>query len=280
MRTIIIFSLICLMFPPGPAAKAYGQSQPIRMNYSFFSRWYTSDGMPRESMSYLRISRTDARPLYVTGWGRRGRLEVLLENIVGVGDTYMISTKGHGVVVYSHYPPGGKINPNPDYPVAQWINNNSNIRFHIDSLRSWRQLDDDLDRFLRIREIRSGSFVSGRRRIDVPSPRFEVLMDCVVSVDGKSVVLKGQKAQVQFDLGIGGSRQNPYPIWKMTVSADLKVNGSELGLKGADSGPLEMHVVFGAPCRQPSISRREDLRKSVEQELEDSMDIPDLLNLF
>ena len=212
--------------------------------------------IPDWSRCYLRIRAADRkRPLFITGEGRRGGLAFSFapEAIIGRGG-FTVSCEGSFIAELSDY----QVSPEAvgkDQAGAEWSRAPDKWRATIRRVHgvTARDKGDALRRFI---ERRHKAAV---RDEPIPTAFLRAKVDVELRAPTGTVSLRGQAAEVVIKVKEAERFSVRHPYWDLSLSALLKVQGRQLGLKETGTGDLEILAVLGTVQWVPIAVRLEEV---------------------
>jgi len=218
-------------------------------SYSYGDEDEMADWLPYREMCFVRLSNeAKDRPLYITGRPRHGRILILFEmdEDLDIGE-HDIDAAGDGVVDYHGYQ-AGSVGHADDYCGGELLAERPFVKFSVTTMEDWKQEVDALAEFLKYRKDVARKAEVG----PAPRPELHCTMRGELSVGDASVLLKDLETRVVLSREVKVSWGNRTPYWMIQFSTETTVQGSELGLTGADAGEIAVRIVGGAVAVMPS----------------------------
>jgi len=211
--------------------------------------------IPSQSQCYLCVRQNGkARPLFVTGYGRRGKLSLTFRPDTVVPGGYVPSVAGN-VVADLH---GYQVSPEAEQTgVAgeEWLGEREKWRVKLSNFRDIAAPNPG----------RLGYFVANRYRVvkvTKQTPPNDLDLKAKVDVELRSPTgttkLVGQDAVIK--LSVGGARKwtMSHNFWRISVSTAIRVNEGQPGSRKGDGHPLDIDVVVGTTVWVPHDVRKDD----------------------
>lgn len=215
--------------------------------------------LPDRSRSYLRVRAADKpRPLFITGAGRRGRLDFSLKREVTVTKGgYAITCGGEFIAEFSDY----QVTPGTagsEVAGAEWLRAPGKWRLTVKSMKDVvaRDKGNALHEFLKRRHLAMQRKRWGERTAPVTFLRAK--LDVEVGTPTGKALLRDQDADISITIIEAERFGRRHPYWSISISTALKVDGRKLGLKKAGPAPLEIDAVFGTMTWVPGGVRQEE----------------------
>jgi hypothetical protein len=211
--------------------------------------------IPSQSQCYLRVRENGkTRPLFITGYGRRGKLSLTFRPDTVVVGGYVPSVAGNVVADLDGY----QVSPEAEQTgVAgeEWLGERE----------KWRVTFSNFRDVAAPKPGRLGYFVDNRYRVvrvTKHTPPNNLDLKAKVDVEVRSPMgttkLVGQDAVIK--LSVGGTKKwtMSHNFWRMSVSAAIKVAKGEPGSRKGSAPPLDIDVVVGTTVWVPHYVRKDD----------------------
>jgi hypothetical protein len=239
--------------------------KPVVMAFDFASRAATDTPltmnlrpllMPDWSRSYMRIRAPGkARPLYVTGMGRRGSLSFTFHPDPVSRGGYRIVCAGDATVEFTGYQATPEA-VGADLTGAEWARSGGKWAAAVLRLREVTPRDADTE----LRTFMERRYIPARANLGESTPfaYLHARADIELRSPTGSVVLRDQPADIAvgvYDTERFGRRNSH---WGFTLTMALQADGRSLGLKEAGAQPLEILAVLGTAQWVPTDVRTEE----------------------
>lgn len=210
-------------------------SSGVEMKFDFTAKNYRGNKFPGWCVSYMTFrNEKKRRPLYVYGWGNEGIFSVIFDNDGGLRTEYATLTKGKGSVNMDRYSCTSALDWD-DFACGAWVKEDPHpkIVMTVKAMRGWKKQNNEIKKFL---DANRG--ILPKKEMEAMRPKYEVSLDLDMTVNEKTVSLKGVPCSVT--LGEGGT------TWSMYFQTRFKFKGVELGLTGDDAGEIAVSWCSGA----------------------------------
>ena len=248
-RRVIVPGIVAALALAG--AELRGEEEEGRgltMRMSFRSREYhyydwCGVSLPNRCLSYVRLGQPGkARPLYVSGRGRRGELRLQVQpRATG----HEVKSDGRPLVEYGEYSVCDGVDASR-YACSAWVTKQPGIRVVLAAVRGWEEQGHQMGPFLQRRKPPA-------RDEKLPTPVYRATADFEVTVGERKVRLEGCPAEFRFEMLVARKFGWVLPYWRMTYRAKTTVEGAKLGLTGKDAKAIEMSIVGGGLMRAPTL---------------------------
>lgn len=207
--------------------------------------------LPNYSRCYLRIqSANRPRPLFIAGAGRRGQLDLTFAPDALMASGYTVLARGAPLIEFTEYQVTTGI-VGKEIAGADWLATRGKWRLSVRRIHAIATRDSKDD----LRPLVARTQVPPKRAAPEPQATLRAKMDVELQAPTGSVLLRDQDAEIVLGFGIARRYFSSRSYQTFAVSAALKVDGQQLGLKGVEAGPLEIRAVIGATdwVRSPAV---------------------------
>ena len=215
--------------------------------------------LPDWSRSFLCIrSAVGARPLFITGNGRRGRLTFSFRrDAIAARGGYAVGCDGNFTAELADYQVSPGVNT-ADMAGAGWLPERAKWRVTVTRIHSAAARDegDALHAFLERRDVPMQTRKGERAH---PEAFLRVKVDLELRSPTGLIPLHDREAEIRLSVVecVRWGRRHPY--WTVSISTTLQVDAQQLGLVTTRGDVLTVTAVLGAVAWVPGTVRHEEI---------------------
>ncbi len=214
--------------------------------------------LPDWSRCFIAIRSPDAaRPLFIAGQGRRGRLTFAFRREPAVArGGYEVACAGRCVAEFHDYQVSPGVAAN-GVAGAHWLRERGKWRLTVLRVHSLaaRDAGNELHAFLERRDIP----MSARRgdRTD-PEAFLKAKVDLELRSPSGTALLRDQDAEIRFSVIEAERWGRRHPYWTVSLATSVRADARQLGLD-SDGGVLTVDAVLGAVAWVPGKLHQEEI---------------------
>lgn len=254
MKNIILFIFIVLIF----IYTGYGEYRaPVTMEFNFLSASYKGSRLPSHCLSFIKITdRVKQRPLFIMGYGYRGRLNVIFDTQKGILDKPAVTAEGKAEVQFNKYCITST-NMISSYSAAMLVEKRVYPRIEFSDFYDWKTDGYKIMDLL----YPKAAYPPPRQLPPPPIVEYEAKCNIKLIVGDKIVELKQQQCRIFFTELYEDKDRKFVPAWQIRIESSFWVPGENLGIS---EGEVEIFVITGAYS-----FKKEEKLSDVKESMED-----------